>query len=971
MTEKKLTSVRMLGVAFAILIALLIGGAYLGLSRMEQISTNLNDVLGAQWTTLRLSRQALAYSTRNSQIAMEIFLLKDPQGIGPLLKKRAENAQEISELIKRIERLCGTPEDVQLLAAVEVARAPYVASYNRALHLLLEEHKPEAASAVTVQETTPALIKYHAAWGGFIQAQIDEVNKAASESRTRYSAIRDFVLSITALAVFLAISIAVITTRKIGQEMKRRIRAEREVRELNATLEQRVEERTRELFVANEQLSSEIAVRKAAQEQLQLQAAALDAAANSIVITDATGSILWVNPAFARLTGYSVGEVRGQDIRMLRSGKQSPSVFTNLWKTIASGNVWHGEVTNRRKDGSFYDVEMTVTPVRGDRVNISHYVAIQQDITMRKASEKALLRAEEKYRTIFENAVVGIFQQTPDGRPTLANPALAQLLGYDSPEQLVAEVSDVRQMFVNPNQLKELALALQAKDVANDVEVEAYSRNGSKKWLLANVCAVRGAAGNVVRQDGTVQDITQRKAAEEQVRYLAYYDALTGLPNRVLFQDRLTNALAAARRRREKVAVLFLDLDRFKTINDSLGLSVGDLVLKEIAGRLMQWVRAQDTVARFGSDEFVLVLTDVKDVSSVAVAADRLMKAMVPELLVQGNSLSVGCSIGISLFPDHGTDAETLVKNADAAMYCAKENGRNNFQFFTPDMNARAVERLALESSLRLALERKELFLEYQPQLNLATGRVIGAEALLRWRHPQLGLISPAKFIPIAENSGMIIPIGEWVLRTACTQARQWQEQGLGPLPVAVNVSAVQFRQDRFLYVVSSILDETGLAPQSLELELTESLLLSTAEVMLSMMRQLKDMGVKLSIDDFGTGYSNLSYLRHLPVYKLKIDRSFVQDLSRDQDDAAITATIINMAKTLNLRVIAEGVETEQQMQFLRLHGCDEVQGYYFSRPLSAGDFIEKARMTNLAFPMEPKELMTGRPDGAPRGVMM
>jgi diguanylate cyclase (GGDEF)-like protein len=450
------------------------------------------------------------------------------------------------------------------------------------------------------------------------------------------------------------------------------------------------------------------------------------------------------------------------------------------------------------------------------------------------------------------------------------------------------------------------------------------------------------------------REVFERKRAEEALRHQAYYDALTGLPNRILLRDTLAKALADARRRREKVALLFLDLDRFKTINDSLGHSVGDLLLKEVAERLKKWARAQDTVARLGGDEFVLVLSAQRDIADAAVAVDRLMQAMTTEIVVQDHILSVTCSVGVSVFPDDGTDGETLLKNADSAMYCAKDNGRNRFQFFTPDMNRRAVERLTLENNLCQALERGELFLEYQPQVDLATGMMTGAEALLRWFHPELGLVSPAKFIPIAENSGLIIGIGEWVLRTACAQAGQWQDEGLPALPVAVNVSAVQFRQDSFLQVIEKVLQETGLLPQYLELELTEGLLLSNGDGILSLLRKLRDRGVKLSIDDFGTGYSSLSYLRNFPVYKLKIDRSFVQAMTVDSDSAAITTTIINMAKSLNLKAIAEGVESEEQIIFLRANKCDEVQGYYFSRPLSAAEFAKKLRSNRFLRSLAP-----------------
>jgi diguanylate cyclase (GGDEF)-like protein len=450
--------------------------------------------------------------------------------------------------------------------------------------------------------------------------------------------------------------------------------------------------------------------------------------------------------------------------------------------------------------------------------------------------------------------------------------------------------------------------------------------------------------GKVIGVIGTYEDITERKVAEERVQYLAYYDALTGLPNRTLLQDRLTKALASARRRKDKVALLFLDLDRFKTINDSLGHSVGDLVLKEVAERLKKWAREQDTVARVGGDEFLIVLTAVKDASDAAVAAERLMNAMTAEFVAQGHSVGISCSVGISIFPEHGRDGETLIKNADAAMYCAKEIGRNNFRFFTDDMNAQAVERLTLENGLGLALEKKELFLVYQPQMEIATGRITGLEALLRWQHPELGLVPPDKFIRIAENSGLIMPIGEWVLRTACSQARKWQDEGLPAVSVAVNVSAIQFRQEDFCELIRRVLNETGLAPQYLELELTESLLLANADVTLSVIQELKAMGLTLAIDDFGTGYSSFSYLKQFRVSKLKIDRLFIRDVAVNPDDAAITTAIISMAKSLNLKVIAEGVEDEAQMSFLRAHQCDEIQGYYFSKPLAVDKVADKLR---------------------------
>jgi diguanylate cyclase (GGDEF)-like protein/PAS domain S-box-containing protein len=558
--------------------------------------------------------------------------------------------------------------------------------------------------------------------------------------------------------------------------------------------------------------------------------------------------------------------------------------------------------------------------------------------------QQALRRAEEKYQTIFENAVVGIFQITPDGCPLSINRALAQMYGYDSAEQFLAEISNIARQFVDPNRIGELATELGRNGVVRGAEVEIYRRDGTKKWLMVSLRAVRDANGNFSFHEGTVEDISDRKVAEERIQYLAYYDALTGLPNRTLLQDRLSNALARARRQKDKVAVLFLDVDRFKFVNDSLGHSIGDLLLQAVADRLKKWARGQDTVARQGGDEFLIVMTDVKDIPAAAIAAERLMDAMTAEFVVQGHTLSVSCSVGISIFPEHGADSETLIKNADAAMYSAKDYGRDNYRFFTEDMNVQVAARLNLENSLRLALEKKELFLLYQPQMDIKTGGVTGLEALLRWQCPELGLVPPHEFIPIAENIRLIMPIGEWVLRTACSQARKWQDEGLPPLPIAVNVSAAQFLHKGFRELIRRVLDESGLAAQYLELELTESLLLSNADATLSVLQELNAMGVKLAIDDFGTGYSSFSYLKHFPIGKLKIDRSFIGDVAIDADDAAITAAIISMAKALNLKVIAEGVETEAQISFLRAHNCDEIQGYYFSRPLSACDIVDKLR---------------------------
>ncbi len=821
-------------------------------------------------------------------------------------------------------------------------------------------------------------------------------------------------------------------------------------------------------------IARNITSRKRAEDQLLLQSAALEAAANAIVITDHKGKIVWVNSAFTTMTGYSKQDVLGRNPSLLKSGEQSASYYAQLWSTISEGRVWTGELVNRRKDGSTYNEEMTITPLTRDARNPAnrYFIAIKQDISDRKRSEQLVQESENKYRVLFEDSadanllmddkgflkwnsaalqmfgysagtlnlhpadisppnqpdgtsslvaadqkIAAAFRNgterfewlhqrkngevfltevcltalTLSGRPTLlanirdisqrkqeeesllfknalleaqAETTIDGILAVDESDRIVLTNRQLGVSFEIPDEV------LRARDdlimreyVSNQLEDPAaflekvkylYSHRNEKsrdelrlkngKVLDRYSAPLQDSKGRYRGRIWYFRDITDRKLAEQQVQFLAYYDALTRLPNRTLLQDRLGKALADARRNSCKVALLFLDLDRFKDINDSLGHSVGDLLLQAVAERLKTWGREQDTVARLGGDEFLIMLTGLKDVSDAAVAAERLMDAMLAGFVIEGHALTIGCSVGVSIFPEHGSDCETLIKNADAAMYCAKDNGRNNFRFFTADINAQVMERLTLEHSLRRALEKQQLFLMYQPQVEIASGNITGMEALLRWQHPEMGLVPPDKFIRIAENSGLIMPIGEWVLRTACQQARNWQEEGLPAVSVAVNVSAVQFRQEGFCNLIRKVLQDTGLAPQYLELELTESLLLANADVMLSVVQELKAMGITLAIDDFGTGYSSFSYLRQFHVSKLKIDRMFIRDIAVKADDAAITTAIISMAKSLNLKVIAEGVENEAQMSFLRAHQCDEIQGYYFSKPLTADKAAEKLR---------------------------
>jgi diguanylate cyclase (GGDEF)-like protein/PAS domain S-box-containing protein len=547
---------------------------------------------------------------------------------------------------------------------------------------------------------------------------------------------------------------------------------------------------------------------------------------------------------------------------------------------------------------------------------------------------KQLVENENRYRTIFEDAPVGIFQLDPQGRPLSLNNAMARILGYRSSELLLEEAAQtVPAQVLDPRQWCASGPLKEEGDVRS-FDREITSRDGKIKWVRLHVREIRENA-RILRYEGTVEDVTDRKRKEARTERLAYYDLLTGLPNRTLFHERLATALMAAQRRNGQLALMLVELDRFKVINDSLGERVGDRLLQETGDRIVEAAGEHSIVARIGGAEFAVVLQDFRNLEEVTAVAADIVEKLTADYSFLGHALNVFCNVGISLFPKNGRDGETLLKTADMAGTCSRDRGLNNFCIFTDEMNDKIQETRRIELGLREALTRNELFLVYQPQVDVRTGCITGLEALLRWNHPQAGLILPGKFIEVAEGSGLIVPIGEWVLRTACAQAKKWQDTGLPPVPIAVNVSAVQFRQPGFYQVIRNVLAETGLDPKYLELELTESLLLSNGEVMFSMLQDLRDMGIMLAIDDFGTGYSSLGYLRQFKVNRLKIARSFIQDVSIDADDAAITTAIINMARALNLSVLAEGVENLDQLSFLQAQQCYTIQGFYFSKPVA------------------------------------
>ena len=575
-------------------------------------------------------------------------------------------------------------------------------------------------------------------------------------------------------------------------------------------------------------------------------------------------------------------------------------------------------------------------------------VQLEQEMAERVQAEAALRESEERARATFEQAAVGIAQVAPTGQWLRVNQRLCAIVGYSREELLQRTFQDI----THPDDL-EADLKRLRQLLANEIQTYATEKrylrkDGASVWVNLTVSLVRDSAGQPKYLIAVVEDITERKHYAEQLAYQANYDALTGLPNRSLLADRLKQAIAHSLRTGRPMALLLLDLDRFKVINDSLGHGTGDALLKEMAQRLTTSLRKEDTVARLGGDEFVILITEVARIADIAHVAEKLLdKLSMPMCLLKQELFMTG-SIGISLYPQDGEHEETLLKNADTAMYAAKRRGCNGFQFYTREMNARARESLKMEAHLRRAVERGELVLHYQPRVELASGQVVGVEALLRWHRPESGMVSPAEFIPLAEETGLILPLGEWVLQAACRQASAWVEQGLPAISVAVNLSARQFHSQNLANLCQRALREAGLEPGYLDLELTESAVMQNVEEAIATLQELKAIGLRLAMDDFGTGYSSLSYLKRLPIDSLKIDQSFVRNITTDPDDAAIAVTVIAMAHTLKLRVIAEGVETKQQLDFLRAYGCHEAQGYYLSRPLPATEVTSLLRKNGL-----------------------
>lgn len=695
----------------------------------------------------------------------------------------------------------------------------------------------------------------------------------------------------------------------------------------------------------------------------------LETVADAILTINERGEVLSFNKAAEEIFGYTALEVIGHNVSMLVAEPHASAhdeylanyVRTGVKKIIGMANR---EEWGVRKDGTKFPLELAVTELRYGPKRI--FTGIVRDITERKRWEAEIKRANDELETrveertreltqeiverqraednlmlageVIESLTEGVVIIDPDFRISSVNPAFTVISGH-SMEELIGNYP------INHTALSRGGAMFE--DMWRGLESHGrwegefwnLRKNGEEYAERLSVTAITNMSGEVQQFAAILSDITKRKKDEERILYQANYDSLTGLPNRSLFLDRLNQSLLNMQRANKNLGLLFIDLDGFKLVNDTLGHDVGDMLLKETARRLGTCVRTGDTVARLGGDEFTIIMPSLDDARNAPLVAQRVLDSLQSAFLLSGHEAFISASIGITIFPDDASEAQDLLKNADAAMYRAKEHGKANYQFFTADMNEEVKERLVMKNGLSKALEHDEFKLLYQPKLDLRTGRVTGAEALMRWESPDLGLVSPVKFIPVLEETGMVVEVGEWALHTACRQHAEWVKQGLAPIKVAVNLSARQLREPSFVEIVKGALRKTDLPPSALEIEITESMLMSDAPNIVAALKDLHDYGVHISMDDFGTGYSSLSYLKRFPIDTIKIDRSFVSDIDTSPDDAEIIHTIINMGQTLNRKIIAEGVETQEQLDILKQYNCDEIQGYFFSRPLDPETF--------------------------------
>ena len=672
--------------------------------------------------------------------------------------------------------------------------------------------------------------------------------------------------------------------------------------------------------------------------KLASQVRILDQIHESVITMDLGGYITGWNRSAEALFGYSAAEAIGKHILFLYADPDIDDDSEGFRDAFIEEGGRELEVRRRRKSGEIFWASLQLSLSRGETGEPVGLVGYLSDITSRIEAEKTM-RLQAR---IFEHSEESILITDADRRILSVNPAFSHMTGYTE-EDVIGRQPGLLRSARHPLHFYEELWQRVEQDGGWHGEVWTRRKNGEDFPSWASISLVRNREGQVCNYFSIFTDITERKAAEERIHYLAYYDNLTGLPNRTLLYRLTDQALAEARRNRLHGALLFIDLNRFKPINDSLGHGVGDRLLQQVAERLRGTVRTEDVVARLGGDEFVIALFDIARREHAAMVAQKVIAALDTPFLIDGHELRVGVAIGISVYPRDGFETETLLRMADIAMYRSKETGQDGYTFYSREMNQRALERLRIESGLRHGIEQNELLLHYQPKVDIATGHIVGVEALVRWQHPDLGMMPPDAFIPIAEESGLIVHLSAWVLRAALLQARAWSDAGLPAIRVAINLSARDFSPG-LAGRLQSLLEEHAVPANRVELEITEGMLTHSSEEVIAMMDSLTALGVSLSLDDFGTGYSSLAYLKRFPIDTLKIDRSFVTGIPQDGNDCAIAGAIISMAQRLGHRVIAEGVETREQLEFLKSLGCQEIQGHYFSPPVPAAMFESMLR---------------------------
>jgi diguanylate cyclase (GGDEF)-like protein/PAS domain S-box-containing protein len=694
----------------------------------------------------------------------------------------------------------------------------------------------------------------------------------------------------------------------------------------------------------------DVSERKAAQEalhQYEIQYRALfDSAIDAIILMD-RNLIIDCNKSTLELFRGTKEQVIGHSPSEFWPEKQPNGQLTPEYGLERIKEALHRErrpyeLVHKRLDGTLVDTDVTLNllEIKGKK----YLQSTIRDISERKAAQEALRQSEEKYRTVLEDIEDGYYEADIAGNLTFFNDSMCKIWGYPKEELMgmnnrqYADKENAKKLFQTFNEV------YRTGKPTKGVDWQIIRKDGTKRSIEASVSLRKDSSGKNIGFRGTTCDVTERKHAEEQIQHMATHDALTGLPNRLMFSQLLNHAIHGAQRYQRQLAVFFIDLDRFKIVNDTMGHDAGDQLLQEIAVRLKQTLRAVDVVARLGGDEFVILIEEFSDLSQVETVAGKILSVVIKPVNIMNEECRVTASIGISVFPKDAKEEQALMKNADIAMYQAKEEGKNNYQFYSEDIQSKSLERQSIETNLRFALERNELSLHYQAQVDFKTNVIKGVEALLRWQNPYLGTVTPTQFIPIAEESGLIIPIGKWVIRTACAQNVAWQRAGLPPVCMAVNLSLRQLMDEFLIEDIKKALDDSGMAPNLLELEITESMVMHNPSRMIAVLTKIKNLGVRLAIDDFGTGYSSLAQIKHFPIDTLKVDRSFIRNIPLDAEDKAITEAIIAMGKTLSLTVVAEGVETVEQMDFLKDHSCDEMQGYYFSKPIVPEQFAELLR---------------------------